>query len=291
MIKELKLTNFKCFPNVTLKGIPEGLIIIQGETSGRSNSFGKTSLVEAIMVAFFGSEATGLKLNDLITFKESRAEIRVLFTIEGNEYLLIRLIKRGSRGGTAPFKLFKKEGTKFKEIPKDDLAGLLQINSKQALGTVFVRQGEIESLANAKPAELRKEIIRLFRLDITKSVENYLITKKREVETKYKRIQREFRNPTDIESEIQEETEELEKEKKEVESLNHKLEELRKKRKAYPNLNDIQRLNDLRQKIRNYRQMMKKVQTEINDFKAEISIDGNNYREELERIQFKIEKL
>ena len=55
-IKRVELKNFKCFPDVVLPkkedtDLPDGLFLIQGSTPQKSNSFGKTSLVQGKMMS------------------------------------------------------------------------------------------------------------------------------------------------------------------------------------------------------------------------------------------------
>ncbi|MFX0138104.1 MAG: AAA family ATPase, partial [Candidatus Hodarchaeota archaeon] len=104
-IQQLILKNFKCFRNAEIPSnkneqVPNGLIIIQGNTKERSNSFGKTSLVEAILVALFGHVASELSINDMITFGENETEIRLQFSLNSKEYLVVRKLKRGKKQGT-----------------------------------------------------------------------------------------------------------------------------------------------------------------------------------------------
>jgi len=56
--------------------------------------------------------------------------------------------------------------TSFREIKNFNIENFFEISTEQALNTVFVRQGEVEELANKKGAELREMIIDLFRLNI-----------------------------------------------------------------------------------------------------------------------------
>ncbi|MHA1377597.1 MAG: AAA family ATPase [Candidatus Helarchaeota archaeon] len=266
-IQRLSIRNFKCFRRVDLPArpndeIPEGLIIIQGNTKERSNSFGKTSLVEAILVAFFGHVVSELSISDMITFGEKTAEIKLSFSLDSKEYLIIRKL---TRGRSQSVKYFQKVGTEYKEDPSIDIEKLLQITWEQAKGTVFVKQGEIESLVQAKPAGLRDLIIKLFRLDITESAQDYLHQIKTDGEIELKKIRKKFRAPVDIKNEITEEKDELEKEKHKLNNVNDELKDLEQEIVKYPEINLIDELNKSNELLTNHEGKISAYNEDINE--------------------------
>jgi len=277
-IQKLSLSNFKCFRKVILpdkknEEIPSGLIIIQGNTKEKSNSFGKTSLVEAILVAFFGPAASNLSINDMITFGENNSEIRLHFSLDSKEYLIIRKLKRGKHQGTQSVKYFQKVGSDFREDPSIKIEELLQITWSQAKGTVFVKQGEIESLVQAKPSELRDLIIKLFRLDITQSAQDYLHEIKKNNELELKKLQKKFRNPKEIEGEIKEQKKELDSENEHFEEVENELKLLKQKIEKYPKIDLIDELDRLNNSIMSHNSKISVYEKEINNFLDKNRID------------------
>jgi exonuclease SbcC len=83
--------------------------------------------------------------------------------LDNKKYNLYR--KWGRKGGTTT-KLFEWVKTSYREVKNFHIENFFEISTEQALSTVFVRQGEVEELANKKGAELREMIIDLFRLNI-----------------------------------------------------------------------------------------------------------------------------
>ncbi len=138
---------------------PDGLILISGQ-----NSYGKSTILEGVLFAFFGPKIFRARnAGSFITYGESKAEITIYFTLDNKKYNIYR---KWSRTGTTSTKLFEWVKTSYREIKKFNIENFFEISTEQALNTVFVRQGEVEELANKKGADLREMIIDLFRLNI-----------------------------------------------------------------------------------------------------------------------------
>ncbi len=139
--------------------LPEGLVLISGQ-----NSYGKSTILEGILFAFFGPKIFSARnAASFITYGEAKAEVTVYFDLDNKKYNIYR--KWGRTGGTSP-KLFEWVKNAYREIKNFNIEKFFEISTEQALNTVFVRQGEVEELANKKGADLRKMIIDLFRLNI-----------------------------------------------------------------------------------------------------------------------------
>lgn len=292
-IQRISLKNFKCFPNVKLPAsegeeFPDGLIIIQGNTRERSNSFGKSSLVEALLVALFGHEASDLTYDDMITFGEREAEIKLNLILDGNEYLIIRTLKR-NKGASAKF--FIKHGDRFQEDPNINIPELLQIRWKQAKGTVFVKQGEIENLVKAKPAQLRDLIIQLFRLDISDATHANLDAIKKKAEAEFKKLQKTYRDPDEIVGDIEEEKRQLNEEKKKLADIEQELGELKDRLQTYPKIDQITNLNTLSLSIRDKSSKMRVYQQDIEGILNQFGIDDTAIASKVNELNSKILKL
>ena len=147
---------------------PEGLILVSGK-----NSYGKSTILEGVLFAFFGSKIfTGRNAESFITYGQNKAELSVYFSLDNTKYYIYR---KWGRSGSASAKLFEldKEGI-YREIKKFNIEEFFEISKDQAMSTVFVRQGEVEELANIKGAKLREMIIDLFRLNIIDDSLKYL---------------------------------------------------------------------------------------------------------------------
>jgi len=158
---------------------PKGLILVSGK-----NSYGKSSIFEGIVFAFFGPKIfKGRNAASFISYGESKAELTIFFTLDNKKYNIFR---RWGRTGATTTKLFEWDKTTYREIKNFNIERFFEISSEQALSTVFVRQGEVEELANKKGADLREMIIDLFRLDLIDDALNFL-----DVESKKKRFSKE----------------------------------------------------------------------------------------------------
>jgi len=182
-ITKLTFKNFMGYKQLSLpKGIeefPKGLILVSGK-----NSYGKSSIFEGIVFAFFGPKIfKGRNAASFITYNEKKAELTIFFTLDNKKYNIFR---RWGRTGATTTKLFEWDKTIYREIKNFNIEKFFEISSEQALSTVFVRQGEVEELANKKGADLREMIIDLFRLDLIDDALNFL-----DVESKKKRFSKE----------------------------------------------------------------------------------------------------
>ncbi|TFG24228.1 MAG: hypothetical protein EU529_04980 [Promethearchaeota archaeon] len=171
-ITKLIFKNFMGYKQLNLPDgeddFPQGLILVSG-----NNSYGKSTILEGILFAFFGSKIfTGRKAESFITYGQNKAELSVSFSLDNIKYYIYR---KWGRSGSASVKLFEsdKKGM-YREIKKFNIEEFFEISKDQAMSTVFVRQGEVEELANIKGAKLREMIIDIFRLNIIDDSLRYL---------------------------------------------------------------------------------------------------------------------
>ncbi|MEX2682722.1 MAG: hypothetical protein Q6373_014060 [Candidatus Sigynarchaeota archaeon] len=253
ILKRLELTNFKCFPDVVAPSnsneiLPQGLHLIQGVTPEKSNSFGKSSLVEGIMVGIFGPEASTLKIDDLITYGKEQAEIKVAFEVDGVDYLIQRTFKR--KGNKKHIEnIFVKKGGKLIPDTTISIPAILQIDVENAMKTVFVRQGEIESLARASPAELRDMIVDLFHLDIASDAIAYLKEIQGKADSRINEIQRVFVPPERLQAEIDEKQVELENESINLEKRMQELKTAETELGALPKRETLKKVEQIKRDI------------------------------------------
>jgi len=149
--------------------LPDGLILISGK-----NSYGKSTILEGILFAFFGPRIfKGRNAESFITYGAQKSEIYVYFTLDNRKYYIYR---KWGRTGSITTKLFEwvEKRKIYQETKRFNIEKFFEISSEQAMSTVFVRQGEVEELANKKGAELREMIIDIFRLNIIDDALSFL---------------------------------------------------------------------------------------------------------------------
>ena len=255
----------------SIEEFPKGLILVSGK-----NSYGKSSIFEGIVFAFFGPKIfKGRNAASFITYGESKAELTIFFTLDNKKYNIFR---RWGRTGATTTKLFEWDKSTYREIKNFNIEKFFEISSEQALSTVFVRQGEVEELANKKGADLREMIIDLFRLDLIDDALNFL-----DVESKKKRFSKENleRNKVPIER-IEEDINRITLEnanfEKVVKEKKKKEEEYGQKIKKYPSdelITNLEKLysqkNVVNDKFLSYRkdfeEKIKSTKLNIEDFK------------------------
>ncbi|NVM34551.1 MAG: SMC family ATPase [Candidatus Lokiarchaeota archaeon] len=267
LITKLNFTNFMGYKQLNLpKGkdeFPGGLILISGR-----NSFGKSTILEGILFAFFGPRIfKGRNAASFITYgTQEKAKIYVYFTLDKRKYYIYR---KWGRTGSITTKLFElPENRKiYQEIKQFNVEKFFELSSEQAMSTVFVRQGEVEELANKRGAELREMLINLFRLNIIDDALSFL-----DNELKGKKYEKENLEKSRVPIErIKEDITHIEKENNQLRKIiadqENKIENYNKKVKDFPSNELISKLENLH---RNQKSTKDKFLSYENDFKAKI---------------------
>lgn len=175
IFNKLELRNFKSHVNTTLN-FNHGISLIVGE-----NGAGKSSIFEAITFALF-KESQVNNIDLVRTNKGSSAkiemEVKLTFQAGGNSYRIERSItKRGDNS---------KAGAKLIRINKDyeetvaqgvrevnnEIELILNMNAKTFLNAIHIRQGEISTLIDETPANRKKLIGQLLRIDDLEKAHN-----------------------------------------------------------------------------------------------------------------------
>ena len=259
-IRRIQLINFKPYKKLILPNendvFPRGLILIEGP-----NSTGKTSILDSIIWALWGPTAIGVKNEDLIKFGERYCRVMVEFEVDGKRYLIDRSYDRSAGMQVVLYQYDESKGkfvdiaSKSGEVSKK-MQEVLQIDYKQALSTVMVRQGEVNELAVASPASLRELISKVYSLDLLEKVndvlkkeENLLNEKLNELQSKYVPIER-------IEKQLKEKNDELESKKSRLKERKSELEGLKTKINELPNPNFIREIEAIIVRIEDFRKQL-----------------------------------
>ncbi len=162
MILSVKLEDFLSHRRTQLD-LGSGVIVFVGH-----NGAGKSSVIDAITFALFEKHNRGVNAN-LIRYGASRASITVDIEVRGRIFRISRTLIPMTRQHLA--ELYEiKNGTLVRVSSgsrnvKDYLSRLLGITPDELLIAGIVRQGELESIINLRPAEARKLIDRLVGLE------------------------------------------------------------------------------------------------------------------------------
>jgi exonuclease SbcC len=154
----LELENFRQHASTKIKFV-DGITIING-----SNGSGKSTILEAISWAVYGTEAVrgtkdSIKWNKAPARSKVRAEL--VFALENEVFRVIRELNKAEvflEGKEAPLAVTQDEVTKY-------LTDKLGMNRSEFFNTYFTGQKELDFLGNQKPAERRKFISKVLNYD------------------------------------------------------------------------------------------------------------------------------
>ena len=257
----IDIKNFKCFRRVRVPSVgilPKGLVFVDGD-----NSSGKSSLFDAIFYALFydpaKSKMIGTK-DDLIRRGASKTEVEVGFELSGNYYEIRREHEKGKTVRAYLWKINKTKAQEGISENRQELAktvadvdakitSLLNITRDNALNTTFVRQGEVQRLAEATGRDLREIIYELFQLDKYKDRLTSIIKGRiNDLDNKLSKYTIE-RSSENIDKETEELASRITELKEKIRSFETELENLDKQLKQYPNSEDLQQIINWSNKI------------------------------------------
>ena len=160
---EIAITNFRCFSDTEVR-FEDGVVAIHG-----SNGAGKSSLLEAVFFALYGSNAlpTGVTLGDVITTGEDKAEVVLDFRHDDTRYKLTREIRRRSGGASNTKSVLRADGPVVADGSREVngyVADLLHMDANAFVNCAYIRQGGVTKLINATPAERQAMIDELLQL-------------------------------------------------------------------------------------------------------------------------------
>ncbi|WP_407414336.1 AAA family ATPase [Methanobrevibacter sp.] len=168
IFKKLELKNFKSHANTTID-FNTGITLIVGE-----NGAGKSSIFEAITFALF--KQSDLNNADLVRTNKGisskiEMEVKLTFNSHGVDYRVERKVKKNNDKVKSSARLIRITdlgeeiiSTKIKEVDHE-IEVILSMDSSTFLNAIHVRQGQISDLIDKQPAERKKLIGQLLKLD------------------------------------------------------------------------------------------------------------------------------
>jgi exonuclease SbcC len=125
------------------------------------NGAGKTSILDGISFALFNDFSSRGKKENLINSKAKKCKVKLGFTEAGIAYCADWSMERKGSARGSFFRIVDGKNQILATTAKESLAEIqkvLGIDKNMFLQSVYVRQGEIEQLVTARPAD-RKELI------------------------------------------------------------------------------------------------------------------------------------
>ncbi|MBQ2654629.1 MAG: SMC family ATPase [Methanobrevibacter sp.] len=168
IFNKLELKNFKSHVNTTLD-FNHGISLIVGE-----NGAGKSSIFEAITFALFKESL--VNNSDLVrtnkgTSDKMEMEVKLTFQAGGIDYRIERSITKKGDNTKAGARLIRIRNDSEEIVAQgvrqvdEEIELILNMNSKTFLNAIHIRQGEISDLIDEKPANRKKLIGQLLRID------------------------------------------------------------------------------------------------------------------------------
>jgi len=247
IVKRIRLRGIRSWEQGEVE-FPEGFVAIVGPKGA-----GKSSLIDALEFALFGSEAFA-EYRRIIRDEMSSAEVELTVEEAGKTYHIKRGLTRTTHGITQdPSKLSITVGNKIltrskaKDLDKD-IKNLLRVGRKLLEFTVLTRQEELKALLNMRPKDRKSVIDTLLGLDafekawdelggIIRGREGYLKSFK-ETAAKYdlevlsqeynetiQKIDEKIKEKETLQKHLKEEREKLEKLQQEVQKFEEEVEQ------------------------------------------------------------------
>ena len=163
-ISYLELRNYRRFRDLKLQ-LPDGVIGILG-----LNGSGKTTIIEAIAWCLFGNVEEVVRTNKesirrLGATKTDSVSVALEFELEGAEYRLEREMGGRSLSMKAHLRTGGEMVAEGDKAVKTKIIELIGMDHKSFFTSVFARQKELNELQNFAPAERKRVVLRMLRID------------------------------------------------------------------------------------------------------------------------------
>ncbi len=163
-IDRIRLENFKCYGDIDLR-LSAGVTVIHGP-----NGSGKSTLLEASFFGLYGSSALSTTLGEVVTIGEDEMTVELWFTHAGESYHVERAVRRrGENARTTTCVLETPESTvEGATDVRERVTAMLRMDTDAFVNCAYVRQGEVNKLINASPADrqdMLDELLQLGRLE------------------------------------------------------------------------------------------------------------------------------
>ncbi len=155
----LEIDNFLKFERLAVE-FPDGLTGVLGP-----NGVGKSSLVEAVAWALYGSDASRAK-NEGIPFRRTvPCRVALTLEIEGDECLIVRELRGSSFTGHAEVAVNGVPTEFGTEKVNRWVASRLRMDYRAFLISYFARQKELDALVSWQPRDRKQYILRMLGLE------------------------------------------------------------------------------------------------------------------------------
>jgi len=245
MLEVLRVEDWKSFEEAELT-FTAGTNLIFG-----TNFSGKTSLLEAISFALFGTVPDpALSLTHLIRAGAERAQVELKFSANGQSYLVRRTIS-GKKRVTLDAHLYDERGTELQAGPKEVTAKieeLLGVTADYFLRAIYMPEGFIHSFLTKPPKKgIKEEIDKALGISSLMALSNLVKNIAREADIKLKNLEHQARSAataTAVQEDYSSLAEEESKLEGQVEKLESQLDTLASREELEHSLKELQQALD-----------------------------------------------
>ncbi|MDW7990189.1 MAG: DNA double-strand break repair ATPase Rad50 [Archaeoglobaceae archaeon] len=271
ILKELIIRNFKSHSNTKIR-FEKGINLIVGR-----NGAGKSSILEAILVALYGVRPP-MRKDDLMQLGASEYLVDLILDFNNKEY---RITRRSSGNSELKSDFFLEGDKRINEWVEKNISPFHVFT-----GAIYVRQGEIEAIISDETG--RERIIRkITRIEDYENAWKNLGQIIRELESEMKKYLETLKQKDECERRLKEKSEEIEKTKKEIYESEKRLEKLKEEIKIV--LGEKRRLDSIKEEIVRRRENTLKLEGEIKGLKNKLDV-LKKQKKELETKREEIEK-
>lgn len=164
-LKRVRVENIRSYSDLDIS-FNDGVTVVSGV-----NGSGKSSLLEACFTGLFGSRALSkdFVISDIIRKGATKASIVVDFENQGNDYSIEQGYKVDARSGKASnnrsvFKINDEVMVDQANQTYEAVKALLKMDEEAYTNCVYIRQGEIDVLINAKTKDRQRMIDDLLQI-------------------------------------------------------------------------------------------------------------------------------
>lgn len=263
ILKELVLRNFRSHLNTRIK-FEKGINLIAGR-----NGAGKSSILEAILVALYGVRPP-LRKDNITRVGATDYSVELQFELGNKSYRIIR----NSTGNSELRGEFLLEGDKrINEWVEKNLSPFHVFT-----GAVYIRQGEIETIISDEAG--REKIIRkLTRIEDYENAWKNLGLIIKELEAEMKRYTELLKQKDECERRLNDKLKEIDRISKEIVECDKKVLELRKELDLV--VKEREKFESIREQLIKIREEVLRVEAEVKELRSKVEL-LESQRKELE---------
>lgn len=297
----LELERYRCFESVDLD-LEAGVTVIHG-----ANGAGKTTLLESILFGLYGSNALAdATLSDIVTRGEEECLVTLDFVHQGGDYHLEREVAiQGERATTRSCVLEEPGGERYEGASdvRARITELLRMDAEAFVNSAYVKQGEINKLLHATPAERQSmidELLQLGRLEAYRDradearLAARALARERGERVDELESQRERLLDPDPYERLNDLESELEQVSTEVEETQNRLDELRERKQDLEQRRDElaeqrEELEELRSRREELVESLEDLEERRNDIRSTMADHRSQRRETSETLENRLE--